>query len=190
MSSALQGTASAAGAIDRVKYTHDGMIDLVLANPAIRQGEIARHFGYSEPWVSRIFNSDAFLARLAERKKDLVDPSILLTMDEKLKALCDQSLAIVAEKLAVTKSPDLALKALELTSKALGYGARQATTGPVIQQNFVVAMPQKAASAAEWAAKAKNAGVEAGNRATLIADEVIDVQIQSPDLLALMAEAQ
>lgn len=149
MSAPLEGTVSAAGAIARVKYTHDAMIDLLIANPAISQGQIAAHFGYTQPWVSRVMNSDAFNVRLAERKGDLVDPTIAATIEEKFKALASKSLDVVLEKLTVTQNPDTALKALEITSKALGYGARQQNVA--VQQNFVVALPPKAASAQDWA---------------------------------------
>lgn len=149
MSSPLQGTESAADAIVRVKYSHDAMIDVLIANPAVSQGAIAQMFGYTQAWISRVMNSDAFLARLAERKKDLVDPAIAFSLDEKFRALADQSLDIIQEKLAVTKNPDTALKALELAGKALGYGARQPNLN--LQQNFVVALPGKAGSPQEWA---------------------------------------
>ena len=87
MSVPLIGTESAAGALARVKFSHDAMIDVIIANPTVSQGEIAKHFGYTQAWVSRIMNSDAFLARLALRKEDLVDPSIALSIDEKLRAV-------------------------------------------------------------------------------------------------------
>lgn len=145
----LQGTTSAALAISRVKYSHDAMIDILIADPSISQGAIAQQFGYTQAWVSRVMNSDAFLARMAERKSDLVDPSIALTLDEKFRALANQSIDIVMEKLAVTKNPDTALKALEMSSKALGYGARQQNLN--LQQNFVVAMPQKHSTPESWA---------------------------------------
>lgn len=148
-SAPLIGTESAANALARVKYSHDAMIDLLIANPAISQGEIAKEFGYTQAWISRVMNSDAFLARLAERKRDLVDPAIAFSLDEKFRALADQSLDIIQEKLAVTRNPDTALKALELAGKALGYGARQQNLN--VQQNFVVALPGKAASAQDWA---------------------------------------
>ena len=141
MSEPLQGTASAANAIARVRYSHDAMIDLIIADPSISQGKIAQHFGYTQVWVSRIFNSDAFQARLAQRKADIIDPALTLTIEEKLKALADKSLDVVLEKLTATGSPDLAIKALEITSKALGYGARQQNV--TLQQNFVVALPGK-----------------------------------------------
>lgn len=150
MATALQSTESAAGAIARVKYTHDAMIDLIIANPALTQNDLAKNFGYTVPWVSRIMNSDAFQARLAERKSELVDPSLVASIDEKLRALASKSLDVVLEKLTVTQSAEMGLKALEISSKALGYGARQQNLN--VQQNFVVALPPKAASAADWAA--------------------------------------
>ena len=145
------GTQSAQNSITRIRYTHDAMIDFIIANPGVSQNAIAAYFGYRAPSISRIFNSDAFQARLAERKQELVDPSITEGFEANMKALAAQSLDIVAEKLAATQSAEMALKVLDLTTKALGYGARQAQ-GPQIQQNFVVALPQKAATSAAWAA--------------------------------------
>lgn len=183
MSAPLQGTASAAGAIERVRYTHDAMIDLIIANPGISQGSLAKHFGYTGPWISRIFNSDAFQARLAQRKQDLVDPTIMATLDEKMVALAHQSMDIVAEKLALTQNPDTAFKVLELTTKSLGYGARQQNVA--VQQNFVVQMPAKAADAVSWAQKHAGGGMSAGQLGPPA--EVVDVvEGKSPDLAALL----
>ena len=156
MSAPLQGTASAATAIARVKYSHDAMIDLIIENPVMKQSEIAQHFGYTQPWVSRIFCSDAFQARLAERKADLVDPSIALTIDEKLKAVADRSLDVVLDKLSLSPTFDMAVKAMEITSKALGYGARKENA--VVQNNFVVALPAKAETAQAWMEKHTGGG--------------------------------
>lgn len=173
MSEPLQGTASAANAIARVKYSHDAMIDLIIANPALTQGAIASHFGYTQAWVSRVFNSDAFQSRLALRKADIVDPALTLSIDEKLRALADKSLDVVLDKLTLTQSPDMALKALELTSKALGYGARQQNVN--LQQNFVVALPPKAESAGEWASQHGPQRL-AVPPATAPAQEIIDLE--------------
>ena len=145
MSEPLLGTASAANAIARVKYSHDAMIDLLIANPAISQNEIASTFGYTVPWVSRIMNSDAFQARLALRKEELLDPVIVASIEEKFRALASKSLDVVLDKLSVTNSAELGLKALEISAKALGYGARQQNLN--VQTNFVVALPAKAADA-------------------------------------------
>ena len=149
MSEPLLGTASAANAIARVKYSHDAMIDLLIANPTISQNEIAANFGYTVPWVSRIMNSDAFQARLALRKEELLDPVIVASIEEKFRALASKSLDVVLDKLSVTNSAELGLKALEISAKALGYGARQQNLN--VQTNFVVALPAKAADAGSWA---------------------------------------
>lgn len=151
MSEPLVGTESAAKAIARVKYSHDALIDEIIANPTIPQGELAKRFGYTQTWLSRVMNSDAFLARLAVRKQDLVDPAITVSVDEKLREVASRSLDVVLEKLhQPIVSTDTAMKALEISSKALGYGARQANIA--VQTNFVVALPPKAASSADWAA--------------------------------------
>lgn len=148
----LEGTASAKNAIAQVSYTHDAMIDLVLVNPKISQNDIAKHFGYSVPWVSRVMNSDAFLARLAQRKHDIIDPAIFATVDEKIRALAQQSLDKVLEYVAKPNCTfDQAMEGANLAVKALGYGARQQNVA--VQQNFVVAMPPKAESSQAWEAK-------------------------------------
>jgi hypothetical protein len=103
------------------------MIDAVLANPSVSQNELAAHFGYTPGWVSRVMVSDAFQARFAERSKELVDPALLEAIDMRFKALVTRSLEILEEKLnkpTVSIPDNLALRALELGSRALGYGAR------------------------------------------------------------------
>lgn len=133
----------------QVSYTHDAMIDLIIAHPMISQDEIARYFGYSVPWVSVIFNSDAFLARMAARKEELVDPTLVASLDERFRQMATVSMEIVLTKLQTTKDSKLAMAALELSAKALGMGARQSNV--TVQNSFVVEMPVKAQSDVEWA---------------------------------------
>lgn len=159
-SSPLIGTASAAGAVARVTYTHDAMIDMILANPAISQNELAKRFGYSVPWISRIRNSDAFLARFAERKGDIVDPMIQESIEVGLKAMANRSMDRILEKLEQPLGQsgviETATKALEISTRALGYGA--SIKGPAVQQTFVVALPEKVADAQSWAARYNGTG--------------------------------
>lgn len=119
--------------IARVRYTHDAMIDLIIKNPWISQNEIALHFGYSVGWISQIFCSDAFQARLAEKRIEVVNPELRATIEERIKALAVQSLAVLQEKLNRPASaiPDnLALRAAEFGAKALGLGAHSAPPAP------------------------------------------------------------
>ena len=157
-SAPLEGTVSAQFAVARVSYTHDALIDLMIAQPMVSKGELAKHFGYTGAWISRVTNSEVFQARLAQRKADIIDPSLILSIEERLKAVTSQSLDIVMEKLEAAPSLDNAMKVLEMSTKALGYGARKENVA--IQQNFVVAMPQKVTNAQDWAAAARGDVVE------------------------------
>lgn len=139
--------------IQKVRYTHDGMIDLIVANPALSQGEIAATFGYSQTWVSIVFNSDAFKERLEDRKAELVDPVIRATIEEKFKALANLSMEIVLEKLHATRSEHTALKALDISAKALGYGAKIGGQAPVtVNIQPVAVVPAKELTSDAWRA--------------------------------------
>lgn len=135
-------------AIAKVSYTHDAMIDLIIANPAMSQNDIAKHFGYTPGWISQVFSSDSFAKRLAERKGELVDTQISLTIEENLAAVARKSCAVLMEKLDLQGNPHVAVRALDVVTRALGYGAREAK-GPV-QNNFIVNVPGKAATSEEW----------------------------------------
>lgn len=125
-----QWPSGAARGIQKVTYTQDAMINLILANPAISQNQLAAHFGYTASWISQVIASDAFQQKLKERAAELIDPSILESIDNQFKGLVSRSLDILREKLnrPTNDIPDqLALRTLELSSRALGYGARAET---------------------------------------------------------------
>ena len=112
----------------KIRYSHDGMIDMIVAEPWISQNELAARFGYTPSWVSTIMTSDAFKAKLELRKDEIVDPAIRLSLDERFRAVTQKSLEVLMEKLNQPASfvPDnLALRAAELGAKSLGLGANQ-----------------------------------------------------------------
>lgn len=157
----LAGTEQAAGKIQRVSYTHDAMVDAILANPAISNNELATMFGYTAAWMSQIKNSDAFQERLAARRKELSDPVLVASIEDKFRAVVDRGLDIIAEKMSGPASvvpADMAFKAIDIGARALGYGAKQ-DKGPAIQANFVVKLPDKAQSEVAWAAACGAGGV-------------------------------
>lgn len=149
----LQGTDSAAGALARVKPIHDAIIDYIMAEPMVSQNDLAKHFGYTTGWMSQLMNSDAFLARLAKRKGDLIDPVIVASVEEKMRKAVSKSLDVVNDALERTNNPTMALEVLKLHAKAAGYGARAQNVA--VQQNFVVALPQKVQSVEAWGEKYK-----------------------------------
>ena len=138
-------------AIAKVSYTHDAMIDILIQQPAIKQADLARHFGYTQAWVSRVMSSDAFRERLYARRSELVDPGILVTIEQNFEALARQSYAVLSEALEAKPSSEVALRALDLSARALGYGARK--DGVTVNQTYVAIMPQKAIDARSWQAE-------------------------------------
>lgn len=143
--------------LERLSYSHDAMIDQIIAEPRITQAALAAKFGYTPAWVSRVIGSDAFQAALAKRRQEITDPFLIATVGERLTGVINQSLDIIADKLHTTQSADLALKAADMGLKAAGFGARNAAPGTTVN-NFVVALPGKAPSAEQWAEKASNGG--------------------------------
>lgn len=117
-------------AIQKVNYSHEAMIDMIIAEPWIHQNELARRFGYTASWISTAMSSDAFQAKLDARREEIVDPVMRATVKEQLGGLMMRSMEILRAKLDNHHSnvPDqLALRTLELTSRAAGYGARAET---------------------------------------------------------------
>jgi hypothetical protein len=107
----------------KVRYTHDAMIDCLIQNPMISQGELAAMFGYTEPWVSLVLSSDAIKARMEMRKAELVDPTIRASIEERFRALATKSLEVLQKKLCSPNvSDNLAIQAATLASRSLGLG--------------------------------------------------------------------
>lgn len=69
--------------------------------------------------------------------------------DSKIKQLFGRALDVLQDKLDTPEgvTDDLAIKAVQVAGNLAGYGGQK---GPLIQNNFVVQMPGRAASSAEW----------------------------------------
>ena len=106
----------------KVSYSHDAMIDLIIQEPTVTMVELAKLFHYSEGWVARVIASDAFKARLAERKEQLVDPHVAQSLNERLQGVAIHAIDLVGQKLESEKSASYAMDALGVASKALGLG--------------------------------------------------------------------
>jgi transcriptional regulator with XRE-family HTH domain len=144
---ALANDAARPAAIAKLNYSHDGMIDLIIANRGISQNDIAKQFGYSASWVSQVMTSDAFQSRLAERTLEIVDPTLRATVKEHLQGILARSMELLKIKLSgePNQVPDqLVIRSVELSSRALGYGARE--SGPTVQVNIGAHLEEHAAN--------------------------------------------
>lgn len=132
--------------IATVRYTHDAIIDEIIAFPAISQGELAARFGYTQSWISIIVNSDAFKHRLEERKGELIDPKIRASVEERLESLAKRSLDKLLERID-TQQPFSNNDLIQMAK--LGVGERTKTP---VQNNslYVVHLPPPAENAKTW----------------------------------------
>jgi hypothetical protein len=106
---------------------HDAMVDLVIARPSITTDEIAQHFGYSPSWITVIITSDRFKDKLADRREEVIDPVLMASLEEKIKAVTDKAVEIILAKLQ--KAPDklsdqFVMRAAEFGAKSLGLGQK------------------------------------------------------------------
>ena len=135
--------------IQKVRYTHDAMIDEILIEPSISQGELGKRFGLSQTWVSIIVNSDAFKERMAERKGVLLDPKITASIENRLESLAKVSLDRLMERV----DSSVPLKPMELVAIAkLSVGNRADKPVAAQTQNnlYVLSIPGPAATSKEW----------------------------------------
>jgi hypothetical protein len=143
-----------AGGIKRVKWDAAMVIDYMLLNPEQTQRQIAKYFDYTEGWLSRMINSDAFQDRFAARKKEMLGPDVILAMrgtEERLTALANDSLDKLQEKLHnADPNMDVLLKTADLALRAKGYGAKQSGVNVNVNNSFVVALPQKETDSQSW----------------------------------------
>jgi hypothetical protein len=113
--------------VKKLNYSHTALIDLMIAQPGRSQDSLAAEFGYSPSWLSQVMSSDIFQAKLMERIGEIVDPTLIATVEERLKGQVLRSMELLREKLdrPAAEVPDnLVLRTLEISSRALGYGAR------------------------------------------------------------------
>ena len=119
--------------IEKVSYTHQDMADFILANPAVSQNDLALRYGYRPHTISVIKNSDAFQVYLATRRAEIVDPVLTATVEDRMRAVTVRSLEVLQEKLEMPAhqvSDELALRAAQMGSKALGMGIAAAPPPP------------------------------------------------------------
>lgn len=125
------GHAPTMGALGKVRYSHQDMIDFFIANPERSQKDAALRYGYTQAWVSNVMASDAWKAAFAARRAEVVDPTLMATLNERFEGLATRSLERLMEKLDQPQvSDNLVLRAVELGAKACGVGGNAPAAPP------------------------------------------------------------
>lgn len=131
LSAARPTHAPTMGVIAKIRYSHQDMIDFILANPGTTQRALAMRYGYTEGWICNVMASDAWQAAFAARRTELVDPALLLTIEERMRGITVRSAERLMEKLdAPQVSDQTVLRAFELGAKAMGVGGHAGPKEP------------------------------------------------------------
>lgn len=122
----LAQDAEAAGPpkLQKLNYTHEALVDLMVSHPELNQNQLASAFGYTAAWLSTIVCSDAFQARLAQKREEIIDPVLRLTVEERFKAMVNKSFEVLMEKLhAPQVSENVAIRCAEMGARVLAVKA-------------------------------------------------------------------
>lgn len=118
--------------IQKLNHTHDRIIDWLLMNPQKPLSECAQHFGYTQPWLSTVINSDMFQAVYRERSAQLGEECVH-GISTKLKSIAYMSLERTQERLADKPTDRFVVDSGRLALQALGYFTQHEQT---IQQHL------------------------------------------------------
>ncbi|QGH72946.1 MAG: repressor protein CI [Siphoviridae sp. ctdEk19] len=135
-------------AITKLNYTHDALIDAIIARPGCTQRQLAAVFGYSEAWLSQVMSSDSFKAQLALRRAEIIDPALVASVEERFEGVLRLGLDVVGNSLVANPRPEFALKAIDVAARALGFGAKAPQVQ--VQNNFVAQIPAPIATTGGW----------------------------------------
>jgi hypothetical protein len=122
---------------------HDAIITFLVANPAMKKGDVARRFGVSPAWLSTVINSDVFQAKLRERQDEFFSAATESTR-EKLSRLANETLDKLIEKVEVETETSEIRAMATLALDRLGYnafggpGQALAGAGGNVQNNFFI----------------------------------------------------
>jgi hypothetical protein len=152
------------GRLDKVRYTHQDMIDFIIQNPWVSQNELAMRYGYSPGWVSNIMASDAWQSALASRREEVIDPDLKATIEERFRGMTILSLQKLQQKLEAPQVSDqVVLRAVELGAKACGIGGNRAPTVAVNETVINLFSPERLANYANQKLQAIEAQTIEGN---------------------------
>lgn len=119
------------GVVAKVNYSHRDMIDFIIANPGISQGDLARRYGYTQGWICNVMASDAWQSALAARRAEICDPVLVATVEERFRGVTMLSLERLRQKLeAPMVSDNVVLKAVQLGARAMGVGGNAPPQAP------------------------------------------------------------
>jgi len=110
-------------ALAKVSHKHEDMMRFLIANPALKLGDVAAHYGVTQAWLSTILHSDAFQAKFRDMQDEYTG-GLFLSIHDKLNGLAQVALDKIGEELELTTGMDAPLKVGLSVLDRLGYGTK------------------------------------------------------------------
>lgn len=165
--------------LGRLSITHEAIMDWLLANPGKGQmRKCAEYFGFTRSWLSSIIWSDAFQAKLRDKKEQIFEETVL-PMRDQMNGVAQRALERLGEKVEVIDDPKVLTDVADKMLHRLGYAPKvDAAPGTQnnTQNNFYAVSPDLLAAAREKAKKGDLNG--ATDRAALPAPEGVQVNAE------------
>lgn len=124
--------------IKKVSPKHELIMQMILADPSRKLGDIAREVGVSQAWLSTIIHSDAFQRKLKERQEELFSATVM-SLQEKVvgtAAVAVEKLAEGIEQASPTGDREYIANTAEMLLKASGFTGKADASIKATQQNF------------------------------------------------------
>jgi hypothetical protein len=119
---------SRSNAVAKLNFSHEAIARWMLENPGGKMGDCARHFNYSQAWLSQVIHSNAF-QEYYRGLQNGANAVVLLDIPTKLRAIASTALdglGEAVEQAMESNAPLLHREFLKETAetalKALGYG--------------------------------------------------------------------
>jgi len=118
----------AATQIKEMRPTHEGVLDLVLANPHQTLENLGLATGYSPAWLSQMMRSDCFRAAYDARRGD-IEAQVMMPLQAKLAAVAELAIDKVSADLLASKDKEHNLDAFDKIMHAAGYAPNSKSAG-------------------------------------------------------------
>lgn len=167
--------------LTKLRPWHLEVADLLIANPTLKQGEVAKMLGKSQAWLSIVMNGDMFKEYMAKRRADIMDPILTSTVEDRYAAVAEKATDEFLRRMELAPSSisnKHLIDAMGTAAGALGMGPKTAAPAPAGPQLYIVPLPGGAPlqSAADWQAAA---GAYVAREAQKTFGEVVDVPVEA-----------
>ncbi len=168
--------------LGRLSITHDAVMDWLLANPGKGQMRAcAEYFGFTRAWLSSMIWSDAFQAKLRDKKEKLFDETVIPLRDQ-MNGVAQRAIERLGEKVEEVEDPKLLVDVADKMLHRLGY-APKVDVNPAAtsntQNNFYGVSPELLAQARKNAEKGNTLTQSGGNQAAIPSPEGIQANATS-----------